>query len=184
MVLLAVAHYPVVMADIFDVVSDSTRRDILQALLERYVMPGSDSGEMSVGELVTALELTQPTVSKHLRVLRENDLVTVREEGQHRFYSMNAAPLEAIEDWLIPFLSADFTAEGEGSTVFAAWSGTEMPAPIRRATESLQNPGEAGGNIGRRVADATHQARSRLEDASHEMERRVIDPIKKKLKKD
>lgn len=172
------------MADIFDVVSDATRRDLLQALLQRYIAPGSDSGEISVGELVTTLGLSQPTVSKHLRVLRETGLVSVRDEGQHRYYSLDAAPLEAIEDWLIPFLSADFESDGASSPAFAAWSGAQLPAPLRRASESLQHPGEAGAAVGRAVADATHQARNALEDASHEVERRVIEPIKKKLKKD
>ena len=172
------------MADIFDVISDATRRDLLQALLERYVAPGSDSGEISVGELVTTLGLSQPTVSKHLRVLRDFGLVSVRDEGQHRYYSLDAAPLEAVEDWLIPFLSADFDSSSEKSAVFTAWSGAQLPAPLRRASESLQNPGEAGTAVGRAVADATYQARSAFEDASHDLERRVIKPIKKKLKKD
>ncbi len=172
------------MADIFDVISDATRRDLLKALLDRYIAPGSDSGEISVGELVTTLGLSQPTVSKHLRVLRDFGLVTVRDEGQHRYYTLDASPLETIEDWLIPFLSADFDSSSERSPVFSAWSGAQLPAPLRRATESLQHPGDAGAAVGRAVADATHQARNRFEDASHEVERRVIDPIKKKLKKD
>jgi ArsR family transcriptional regulator len=172
------------MADIFDVVSDATRRDLLKALLDRYIAPGSASGEISVGELVTTLGLSQPTVSKHLRVLRDFGLVSVRDEGQHRFYTLDASPLEAIEDWLIPFLSADFEPSAEKSAVFSAWSGAQLPAPLRRATESLQHPGEAGTAVGRAVADATYQARSAIEDASHDLERRVIKPIKKKLKKD
>ncbi|MEX1078205.1 MAG: metalloregulator ArsR/SmtB family transcription factor [Homoserinimonas sp.] len=172
------------MADIFDVVSDATRRDLLQALLERYIAPGPGSGEISVGELVTTLGLSQPTVSKHLRVLRDFGLVSVRDEGQHRYYTLEAAPLEAVEDWLIPFLSADFDTSAEKSTVFSAWSGAQLPAPLRRASESLQHPGEAGTAVGRAVADATYQARNRIEDASHDLERRVIEPIKKKLKKD
>lgn len=172
------------MADIFDVVSDATRRDLLKALLDRYIAPGSAAGEISVGELVTTLGLSQPTVSKHLRVLRDFGLVSVRDEGQHRYYTLDASPLEAIEDWLIPFLSADFDSAGERSAVFAAWSGAQLPEPLRRATESLQHPGDAGAAVGRAVADATHQARHRIEDASQQVERRVIEPIKKKLKKD
>ena len=98
------------MADIFDVIADATRRDLLRALLERY-LEGSDAphgGEMSVGELETAMGLSQPTVSKHLKVLRDIHLVTVRDQGQHRFYRLDYAPLETIEDWLLPFLSADY----------------------------------------------------------------------------
>ena len=66
---------------------------------------------MSVSEIVGQLEISQPTVSKHLKVLREADLVTVREEGQHRFYSLQPEPLEMIEDFVIPFLSAGFETE-------------------------------------------------------------------------
>jgi ArsR family transcriptional regulator len=185
MVLPVEGRYPVAMADIFDVVADPTRRDILHALLERYVASESAAGDISVGELVTKLGLSQPTVSKHLKVLRDNGLVNVRELGQHRYYSLDATPLEALEDWLIPFLSADFDTTDDASTaVFAPWAGTPLPASFRRAGESLQHPGETGTAVGRAVADATHQARSKLEDAQHEVDRRVISPIRKKLRRD
>ncbi|MFD1715266.1 ArsR/SmtB family transcription factor [Amnibacterium flavum] len=102
------------MADIFDVIADATRRDLLRALLERY-LEGPDAphgGEMSVGELVVAMGLSQPTVSKHLKVLRDIQLVTVRDQGQHRFYRLDYSPLETVEDWLLPFLSADYDGMG------------------------------------------------------------------------
>ena len=171
------------MADIFDVVADATRRDLLQVLLNRYTAPDTSHGrasvgEISVGEIVDKLGLSQPTVSKHLKVLRDHHLVTVREEGQHRYYSLDTSPLEELEDWLIPFLSADFnTGVDDGSTVFAAWSGVPVPEPFRRAAETLQHPTEAGTAIGRRAAEAS----IRLQDAQHDLERRVIEPIKKKL---
>jgi ArsR family transcriptional regulator len=166
------------MADIFDVVADATRRDLLKVLLDRYVTSDSHNGEISVGEIVDKLGLSQPTVSKHLKVLRDHALVTVREEGQHRYYSLDTSPLEDLEDWLIPFLSADFDTELDGaSTVFAAWSGVQVPEPFKRAADTLQHPADAGTAIGRRAAEAS----ARLQDASHGIERRVIDPIKKKL---
>ena len=111
------------MADIFTVVADSARRDILRILLERVVPAGepvsAGRSELSVSDIVGHLGLSQPTVSKHLKVLREAGLVTVREDGQHRFYRLEYSPLEEIEDWLIPFLSVDFdqavkTADLEG----------------------------------------------------------------------
>lgn len=95
------------MPDIFGVIADATRRDILQILLERRMR----DEEISVSEIVAQMETSQPTVSKHLKVLREAELVTVREEGQHRFYSLNAEPLEMVEDFVIPFLSAGFDTE-------------------------------------------------------------------------
>ncbi|MFC7788505.1 ArsR/SmtB family transcription factor [Microbacterium sp. MAHUQ-60] len=89
------------MTDIFDVIADGTRRDILQLLLRRSTE--GDAGT-SVTEIVSELGVSQPTVSKHLKVLRESELVTVREEGQRRFYSISVGPLEAVDDWLVPFL--------------------------------------------------------------------------------
>ncbi|QDZ16063.1 ArsR/SmtB family transcription factor [Humibacter ginsenosidimutans] len=94
------------MPDIFDIVADATRRDILRVLLE--ASENTDSGEVSVSQIVGELELSQPTVSKHLKVLREAGLVAVREEGQHRYYHLDVEPLEEIEDWLMPFVSGGF----------------------------------------------------------------------------
>ena len=98
------------MADIFDVIADGTRRDILQLLLDR-----SSAGERgtSVSHIVQQLGVSQPTVSKHLKVLREAQLVSVREEGQHRYYSLSSAPLDEVDDWLIPFLDDGMDADGE-----------------------------------------------------------------------
>lgn len=82
------------MDDIFSVISDSTRRDILDAL--RSTGPK----EMSVSELVETLGISQPTVSKHLKILRDSELVEVRLDGQHRFYSLNVKALKPVEKWL------------------------------------------------------------------------------------
>jgi len=89
------------MADIFDVIADGTRREILQLLLARSA--DGDKGT-SVSHIVAELGVSQPTVSKHLKVLREASLVSVREEGQHRYYSLSPAPLDEVDDWLVPFL--------------------------------------------------------------------------------
>jgi DNA-binding transcriptional ArsR family regulator len=152
------------MADIFDVISDPTRRDVLEALLAQYVSADSTTGELSVGELVERLELTQPTVSKHLKVLRDHGLVSVREEGQHRYYRLDATPLEVVEDWLIPYLSADFDDDGAGfagegfadadggSAVFAAWSGVDVGQEIgRRVAEGVHQAGQVVGEVGKRI---------------------------------
>ncbi|WP_434968806.1 ArsR/SmtB family transcription factor [Microbacterium sp. bgisy207] len=90
------------MADIFDVIADGTRRDILRLLLDRE----SDAGT-SVSQIVSELGVSQPTVSKHLKVLRDAHLVSVREEGQHRYYSLSPEPLDEVDDWLMPFLTTD-----------------------------------------------------------------------------
>ena len=129
------------MPDIFGVIADATRRDILLALLEHH-----DSTEgVSVSQIVAKLETSQPTVSKHLKVLREAELVTVREDGQHRFYSLNPEPLELIEDFVIPFLSADF--ETEVSVEYLNEDGEVLPEPHEVLPEGLHDAAEAVGRV-------------------------------------
>jgi ArsR family transcriptional regulator len=91
------------MNDIFDVLADPIRREILVRL--RNAAPG----DLAVGDVVTALKLTQPTVSKHLKVLRDAGLVSVREEGQHRFYRLNPEPLAIVDGW-VSAMSSDNAA--------------------------------------------------------------------------
>lgn len=119
------------MADIFSVIADATRRDILLVLLEHH---DNEEG-VSVSEIVAKLEASQPTVSKHLKVLRESELVTVREDGQHRFYSLNAQPLEIVEDFVIPFLSAGF--ETEVSVEYLDADGEVLPEGLHDAAEKV-----------------------------------------------
>lgn len=142
------------MADIFDVIADATRRELLQHLLDASLRGEGGSSELSVSELVERMDATQPTVSKHLKVLRDHGLVTVRDEGQHRYYTVDSGPLDEVEDWVIPFLSADFDPDG-GSPVFAAWSGADVTG--------------AGSTVGRAAADASHQARSIIEGAQEKL---------------
>jgi len=100
------------MADIFDVIADGTRREILQLLRERAA---SGQHGTSVSQIVAELGVSQPTVSKHLKVLREAELVSVREEGQHRYYSLTPEPLDDVDDWLVPFLDL-VDADGSGAS--------------------------------------------------------------------
>ncbi|HSU69811.1 MAG TPA: metalloregulator ArsR/SmtB family transcription factor, partial [Micrococcaceae bacterium] len=80
-----------VMDDVFAVIAEETRRDILDSLR---------AGDKAVGQLVEELGASQPTISKHLRVLREASLVSMRAEGQKRFYSLNTVPLQRISGWI------------------------------------------------------------------------------------
>ena len=82
------------MNDIFDVLAEPVRRDILVHL------HNAAPGDLSVGDVVTAIGSTQPTVSKHLKVLRDAGLVAVREVGQHRYYRVNPEPLAIVEGWV------------------------------------------------------------------------------------
>jgi DNA-binding transcriptional ArsR family regulator len=77
--------------DAFNAVAESRRRQILDILA---------AGERPVNDLVRLLGLSQPQVSKHLRVLREVGAVDVREEGRQRLYLLNARALKPIHDWV------------------------------------------------------------------------------------
>jgi len=74
--------------------ADPHRRTVLELLRER---------PRPVGELVERLRLTQPGTSKHLRVLREAGLVSVRQEGQRRVYALRPAPMAELDAWLAPY---------------------------------------------------------------------------------
>jgi DNA-binding transcriptional ArsR family regulator len=82
------------MTTTFDVLAEPHRRRILDELLAQ---------PRSVGELVDLLGLSQPQASKHLRVLREAGLVSVRPEAQRRRYALRPEPLLEIEAWLAPY---------------------------------------------------------------------------------
>lgn len=143
------------MPDIFGVIADANRRDILQVLLQRH----ERGDEASVSEIVTELEISQPTVSKHLKVLRDAELVTVREEGQHRYYSLDPEPLEMIEDFVIPFLSVGF--ETEVTVEYRDEHGNTLPDPDARGDDEVlpEEAAAAAGRIGRAAAIAEHRVK-------------------------
>jgi DNA-binding transcriptional ArsR family regulator len=101
--------------DVFAVIAESTRREILLSLR---------SGDKAVGELVEELAASQPTISKHLKVLREAQLVSMRAQGQKRYYALNRKPLEGIASWL------EILEVGAGAPVAAA---PAAPAPVHAA---------------------------------------------------
>jgi DNA-binding transcriptional ArsR family regulator len=78
----------------FSVLAEPTRRRIVELLLER---------PRAVGELVERLRLSQPGISKHLRVLREAGLVGVRPDAQRRVYELRAEPFAELDEWLEPY---------------------------------------------------------------------------------
>ena len=82
------------MESAFEVLAEGRRRDILDLLR---------AGERPVGELVNELHLSQPAVSKHLKVLRDAGLVTERRSGRKRLYRLEPEPLMDLRDWLTPY---------------------------------------------------------------------------------
>ncbi len=78
----------------FEVLADESRRKILDALVEE---------ERPVGELADLLAVSQPSVSKHLKVLRDAGLVEARTDAQRRIYRVRPEPLREIDEWLEPY---------------------------------------------------------------------------------
>ncbi len=80
--------------DVFNAVAEPKRRRMLRVL---------SRGERSVNDIVTTLKWSQPQVSKHLGVLRQVGLVSVRHDGRQRFYRVNGERLKPIHDWVLTF---------------------------------------------------------------------------------
>lgn len=167
------------MADIFEAIADSTRRQLLETLLASHLVGGT--GELTVTELVEKTGFGQPTVSKHLKTLREVGLVTAREDGQKRFYSVTPEPLEEIEDWMINFLSLGFDDDDEGEDDLAqnlslageklghwitergGWLASEVKSRVDELDVDFDAK-ELGRRLGRKLAEAKTEAESSVKD--------------------
>ena len=84
-------------SDVFNAIAEARRREILDALI---------AGEKAVGTIVTDLSMSQPQVSKHLRVLSEVGLVRSRAEGRRRLYSLEPTRLRPMHEWLAKYEQA------------------------------------------------------------------------------
>src|SRR6478672_5047192 len=84
-------------SDVFNAIAEAHRREILDTLI---------AGEKAVGAIVSALSMSQPQVSKHLRVLSEVGLVRSRAEGRRRLYSLEPTRLRPMHDWLAKYEQA------------------------------------------------------------------------------
>jgi DNA-binding transcriptional ArsR family regulator len=83
--------------DVFSAVAAADRREVLDALI---------TGEKAVGTIVADLSMSQPQVSKHLRVLSEAGLVRCRADGRHRLYRLEPARLRSFQEWLAKYEQA------------------------------------------------------------------------------
>jgi DNA-binding transcriptional ArsR family regulator len=81
-------------SDVFNAIAEPRRREILTLLVVK---------ELPVGDIVAALRVDQPSVSKHLRVLRDVGLVHVRRNGRHKLYRTNAHAMQPVHDWAKTF---------------------------------------------------------------------------------
>ncbi|MBO9577530.1 MAG: metalloregulator ArsR/SmtB family transcription factor [Microbacteriaceae bacterium] len=169
------------MADIFDVISDPTRRE----LLARLLAAGATGGDVSVGALVEQTGLTQPTVSKHLKVLRDQGLVAVREEAQHRYYRIDPAPLGEVATWLETFIPAAPAAgrvagEAKGPDLIP-FDGTAAADQIGRVAATTMHHAR---NVLHALQEATEEARERLSEAGDQTRDRfagLVDQVKQVL---
>jgi DNA-binding transcriptional ArsR family regulator len=84
-------------SDVFNAIAEANRREVLDALI---------TGEKAVGAIVTDLSMSQPQVSKHLRVLSEVGLVKCRADGRRRLYRLEPAPLRPLHDWVAKYEQA------------------------------------------------------------------------------
>ncbi len=184
------------MADIFEAIADPTRRQLLETLLSSHLAGGT--GELTVTELVEKTKLGQPTVSKHLKTLREVGLVAAREDGQKRYYSVTPDPLEEIEDWMINFLSLGFDAEAEEGDELAqnlSVAGEKLghwiteradwlTAQLKARTEELDIEFDAkdlGRRLGRKLAETKTEVQASAKDfekVARQKVEEVVDDVR------
>ena len=131
--------------DVFAVIAEATRRDILVSLRK---------GDKAVGELVQELEASQPTISKHLKVLREADLVSMRAQGQKRYYTLNPKPLAGIASWLETF-DVGAAAAAEPSPARTAEPRLQ-PVPDTLAAAAASAPAQHASTVAQHTAPAQH----------------------------
>jgi len=120
--------------DVFAVIAEATRRDILVSLRK---------GDKAVGELVEELAASQPTISKHLKVLREADLVSMRAQGQKRYYALNPKPLAGIASWLETFDVGPAAAAAKSPEADSRPGAEESPSSRARPQPASRQPASA-----------------------------------------
>lgn len=158
-------------------IADPTRRQLLTELA---------AGERSVGYLVEAVGVSQPTVSKHLRVLRDAHLVSIRAQGQKRFYALESGPLQEVVEWVAGLLPHPDPApeaaeprvgehpegraveQAEGSAVeHSEGSPVEQSEVAVRAPaapdDSVDAAGRRGNGVGRTMEQVTGRAQELLD---------------------
>ncbi|PQZ96490.1 transcriptional regulator [Arthrobacter sp. MYb227] len=135
--------------DIFSALADPTRRRLLQTLRAEAC---------SVGFLVDSLGVSQPTVSKHLKVLREAGLVSMRADGQRRFYALELPAFHDLREWLEDFLPQ---APVQNLVAVGSYENEVVHNEIsQQATAAAQ---QLGRSVGRGLEQVTGRAQDFLE---------------------
>lgn len=156
------------MTDIFVALADPTRRQLLEALAKK---PGQ-----SVSDLVTLTKLGQPTVSKHLKTLRDADLVTVKVSGQNRFYSVKTANLGKAVLWLRSLgaddaFDKDIDALGEKLGELFAIGGSWIAEQLANRVNIETDPKVLGKELGRKLHEAKTQAETQAKKVVKKVKR-------------
>lgn len=86
---------PILVDTVFAALANSTRRDLLRLLL--------DEGQQPVQQLADHFDMRRPSISEHLKILREAGLVSERKQGRQRYYHLEAGPLLDVQEWLQPY---------------------------------------------------------------------------------
>lgn len=156
------AYAGCVAQDIFHVLSDPTRRQLVELL--------AASDELSVSDLVASVDASQPTVSKHLKVLRDGGVVETRADGQRRLYSLVPDALVGALEWVaqVHDAAAGSTEEAEasGATAAADVAATDDKAAVEQAAaeQAEDVPEDAAHrivqNVGRQIESVTEKAQT------------------------
>ena len=149
------------MTDIYSAIADATRRQILDALAAK---------PLTVSELVAITGEAQPTVSKHLKTLRELGLVASETVGQNHIYTLDAAPLADVSEWLSSLLGATIVADLESKlgevgekvgTQLGSWlaaGSTWLGEQVNERVDIEADAEKLGRDLGRKLAEAKHEA--------------------------
>jgi DNA-binding transcriptional ArsR family regulator len=108
-------------AGVFAVLADATRRRLVEAL---------GDGERSVNDLVSEVDIEQPGVSRHLRILHEAGFVSVRADGQRRLYSLRPEPFEELEAWMRRYAHDEMARLGRLSKLVDASRREDVPQHV------------------------------------------------------
>jgi DNA-binding transcriptional ArsR family regulator len=137
--------------ELFAALAEPTRRRIMEELKDEA---------LAVGMLVERLQISQPTVSKHLKVLREASLVSMTAQGQRRIYSLDLPAIETLGQWCADFLPEPQPAEATVAqlTEVTAATAAVMPANAGTpATTAAQQLGRTGGRSLEHVTGRAHE---------------------------
>lgn len=167
------------MSDVFAALADASRRQLLEALAKK---PGQ-----SVNDLVALTKLGQPTVSKHLKTLREAKLVSVKVSGSNRFYSVNEKPLTEVSAYLHKLGANDaadegLVAVGELLGELLASSASWVGEFVANNTNIETDPKEIGKELGRKLYDAKEAAETSGKKVADKVVTKAKTVVKRKPK--